>query len=689
MEQSSESPDTLALLENAAWVRRLARRLVADAHRAEDVAQDVLASALEHPPSFAGNARRLRKWLGGATRHFASHLRRRETERPSREARAARPEAGDGGAAAVDRLHLHQRLVRAVLALDEPYRSTIVQRFFDELTPREIGRRAGVPSATVRKRLSRGLVKLRRGLDREFDGDRRAWGAALTALVEAGAVAGIPLAVPLLAAVAVAVTIVVWPYGETPARDGTDEDARVASGIGVLPECEEEGHLEPPPESSDGARRPIGAQSRGGGGLASVAPEEEGTVLSGWLLEDGHSPCEPFTIEVRANEPGDSTPREVVVDQDGTFRCEELPADWSGTLRLPDTHWFLEAPPGGTIGEYSFRFLHLPAPQEALTLRTTRLPVIRGRVVDGDTGDPLADVGLDVCVGFGDGEDTPITGTRTKADGRFLVGLSPGSSLKRDRWRDPGQRSAIADVQLRVLGEGSYLDVGRFLQPEDLGPDGDVGDIRLFRGSPRYFLVRDRTGRPVEGAFVEAGWLSEPTDAEGRVLVTGLPAERESVRVGAPTYGIRRVPLGPEGRTPEDPMMVVLEKGNRLELVVLDAAGAGIENVQVRIEGEGRLFETGHPGTPTRIHKELGTGTFSCSSWMEDEGGWTVFLTDERGRVSLVDLLPGLLLGIDVLDASRKPRFSTSVHAPGFAELARYELRIEDGALIESRAVNR
>jgi DNA-directed RNA polymerase specialized sigma24 family protein len=43
-------PDTEALLANADWVRALARRLVSNANDADDIAQDALTSALQHPP---------------------------------------------------------------------------------------------------------------------------------------------------------------------------------------------------------------------------------------------------------------------------------------------------------------------------------------------------------------------------------------------------------------------------------------------------------------------------------------------------------------------------------------------------------------------------------------------------------------------------------------------------------------
>ena len=52
-------------------------------------------------------------------------------------------------------------------------------RYYDELEPKDIARRLGIPSSTVRWRLKEGLDRLRVQLDKEFGGDRRRWGLAL------------------------------------------------------------------------------------------------------------------------------------------------------------------------------------------------------------------------------------------------------------------------------------------------------------------------------------------------------------------------------------------------------------------------------------------------------------------------------------------------------------------------------
>src|SRR5262245_2004586 len=72
-----------------------------------------------------------------------------------------------------------RRVVSSVLALEEPYRDVVLLRFFEDLPPREVARRLGVPTETVRTRTRRALDRLRERLDAEHGGDRAAWSAAL------------------------------------------------------------------------------------------------------------------------------------------------------------------------------------------------------------------------------------------------------------------------------------------------------------------------------------------------------------------------------------------------------------------------------------------------------------------------------------------------------------------------------
>ncbi|MBL8842195.1 MAG: sigma-70 family RNA polymerase sigma factor [Planctomycetes bacterium] len=158
------SPHAARLVAQRGFVRALARRLVAPA-AADDVAQEVLTASLAAPPREAGA---LRGWLATATRQLAAKWWRSEARRGTRERGAAQREALPSTAELVERVELEQELSRAVLALGEPERTTLLLRFHEGLTPGEIAARVGLPADTVRARLRRGLERLRAELDRRY-----------------------------------------------------------------------------------------------------------------------------------------------------------------------------------------------------------------------------------------------------------------------------------------------------------------------------------------------------------------------------------------------------------------------------------------------------------------------------------------------------------------------------------------
>src|SRR5262245_40540411 len=60
---------------------------------------------------------------------------------------------------------MQRLLVESVLALPEGERTAILLRYFEGLAAEEIARRSGVPSATIRSRVQRGLERLRERLE--------------------------------------------------------------------------------------------------------------------------------------------------------------------------------------------------------------------------------------------------------------------------------------------------------------------------------------------------------------------------------------------------------------------------------------------------------------------------------------------------------------------------------------------
>lgn len=155
--------DIAALLAEAPWVARLARSLTGDPAEADDIVQDAYAAALRSPPE---TDRPIRPWLRRVVvnlvrmRHRAGV--RRAANEPVIEAQAEPVRTPDELLA---RAELERRLAELVIALDEPYRTTVLLRYREGLTAEQIAKQQGIPAGTVRGRLKTGLDRLRRELD--------------------------------------------------------------------------------------------------------------------------------------------------------------------------------------------------------------------------------------------------------------------------------------------------------------------------------------------------------------------------------------------------------------------------------------------------------------------------------------------------------------------------------------------
>ena len=163
--------DSAGLHAQTRSLRALARALVGDVHDADDLVQDAWMTALNRPPKPGWT---LGRWLSGITRNHARQQTREQQRRTRREGTAATPETVPPDDS-MERIDLLRHLLDQVSNLDEPYRSTILLRYFDGLSPRKVAQRQGVPHATVRTRLRRGIELLRQQMDDATDGGRQAW----------------------------------------------------------------------------------------------------------------------------------------------------------------------------------------------------------------------------------------------------------------------------------------------------------------------------------------------------------------------------------------------------------------------------------------------------------------------------------------------------------------------------------
>ncbi len=158
--------------EQANGLRRLVWNLVRDDDVVDDVLQDTFVAAVEHPPR---DPDRLRAWLATVAKNFVRLSVRSRQRRQRREHRSAQPVAIPSHDSELDSHEIRGLVTDSVDALGEPYRSTLVELFYRDVSAKELARRLDLPESTVRVRKKRALEMLRSNLDQRHPRSRREW----------------------------------------------------------------------------------------------------------------------------------------------------------------------------------------------------------------------------------------------------------------------------------------------------------------------------------------------------------------------------------------------------------------------------------------------------------------------------------------------------------------------------------
>ncbi|MEJ7603227.1 MAG: sigma-70 family RNA polymerase sigma factor [Kofleriaceae bacterium] len=144
------------LTAEMAWLRRLARALLGQ--HADDLAHDTWIAAATGAPT----DRPLRPWLGRVALNLARMSGRSQARRTRREEVFHAPaNLVPTPEELIRRVELQRLVAGEVLALREPYRSTVLLHYFEELSCAEIARRLQLSDGTVRRRLKVALDELR------------------------------------------------------------------------------------------------------------------------------------------------------------------------------------------------------------------------------------------------------------------------------------------------------------------------------------------------------------------------------------------------------------------------------------------------------------------------------------------------------------------------------------------------
>jgi RNA polymerase sigma-70 factor (ECF subfamily) len=123
--------------------------------------------------------RSVRGWLSRVIRSRAVDRRRSDSARGAREQAVRRRDVVPATDELVARADLQSFIAQAVTELPEPYRTTVLLRWFEDLSPSEIAARTATSPETVKTRLRRAHALLRERLDAEFGEGRRHWRAVL------------------------------------------------------------------------------------------------------------------------------------------------------------------------------------------------------------------------------------------------------------------------------------------------------------------------------------------------------------------------------------------------------------------------------------------------------------------------------------------------------------------------------
>lgn len=616
------------LLAQLGWLNALARQVAPDPHLADDLTQAACLVALS--PA-AERPRSVRRWLASVVRNLGRTLRRGERRRARREAGSARVDLAPSTVELLERAAVHQALVDELLRLEEPYRTTLLLRFIEERSVREVAARTDVPESTVATRTAEGLRRLRVRLSRGRRGGAFAWLPSLfpslrapPRALPAAASIGISTMATSKLALGTSVLVVAFlayrafapsgPAAEEPAVGGAREPTSPV--VAAQPARDAAAPVDP----ELGARSPQDAPA------VHAAPAHTAgaaRVTRGRVIDFDGAPVGGVDVccirlasdPHRAHATSDATPC-ALSDAAGAFEIEGLPP-----FRLVVRS-----------ARYTTLFEGLvyteAAEQEPVVIVAYRLP-LAGVVVDED--------------------DAPVAGAlvRFAAPGRVLA--LPGNLLGASEQVVPETRSdehgrfAFAEAP-DLPGAVLSASAPGFLPAATTVPPGGSEYLRVLLRRPAlgsgiagHVVFAD--GRPAPAAFVSLGRRVVLTDEQGAFvldlehLVEAVAPDRPLVLTAAFRGCLPALETLPSPAQAEElgwPTDLVLQLGGPTATIrglVVDEAGRPLRGIAVEALD----------AVDFGLVPEPGTSYFLMRTREEIAGGGTVF-TDARGRFELVGL---------------------------------------------------
>ncbi|MFT7486001.1 MAG: RNA polymerase sigma-70 factor (ECF subfamily) [Candidatus Paceibacteria bacterium] len=675
------------LFADTQWLQRVARQMVNNPTAADDLVQDTWLAALRYRGKAILNRR---AWLRSLLSNLLVSQRRGETARLAREAEVARTEALPSSADLCERAEMQRVMGEALLALEEPNRTTALLRFLEGMEPLEIAQRQGVPVNTVRWRLRRSVDFLRERLDSEVG---QHWGLALLSLMDPkkSALGSGPLhsattfGLTLIMKKTLLVGCALVPLAMLanrllpepaaldglvgmPAADGDFQVTPTPAQLEAEPAGNEREVVSALPSSTDAAAIVSDTLAASATLLFQAVSLEHGRPLAGVavMLEVG----ERSIIDYASS-------RKRLSDEAGELRLE-VPAGETVHVQA----WGEEPAAGLAVMD-----IEACAPGEVRTVRL-KLPTIVdlafcGRVVDEQTGLPVPDV--DVLAKSPSGIPAAIETARTGVDGIFELQVPSWRSVT-FRASRPGhgrifftpqaghsQRAQALDLRLPGAATVRGLVDAKY---------GQTGSLRVQMETPLAQLLRPSSKSPWQ--FTTELWTAE-VDSAGHYQLDGLNAGAEfSARLLVDGVVARELPgtLVLENNEIRS-IDWVLDDGASVSGQIRDQFGEPLPDVKIWLrsaqrKADRRLFSFDRPDVSTSTSDSTGHFKFEdvpSGDWLIGPGAveqgpgarvapWAVHIRVEPGMKRTQLLLQGvrdLSIKGRVLDFDGRPVANCSV----------------------------
>jgi RNA polymerase sigma factor (sigma-70 family) len=541
------------ILQHGEWVRRLALALVKNPDEADELAQETWEAALSRPPREAGP---LRPWLAGVARNLARMRARSSGRRARREESAVVPEPAQSPDELLERIDMQQQVVRRVLALDEPFRSTLLLRYYEGCSAADIARRQDVPAGTVRWRLKRGLDDLRRQLDDAHQGDRKRWALLLAPLP--GAAIPLPATAPAGGSTLLGIIAMKTTY-----KIGLVVLIALLAVVGYRRvKHKGERHSATHTAAATTPNKPAAVPTPHIG-TEPVTREDDpaGTLrLEGQVIDSDEKPVGGATVAIDTN-----PPRTVTTEADGSFAFD----------RLIGRAYKLEARAGD--GYAGPAFLRLSKETEPVILRVGPGASITVEVRDADSNHPIEGASVEL-------RSTLSWTATTGGDGVAKLRGVGGSGF---------------DMSLKV-GAPGYASELRRVSPSP-GDDQRLS-ITLHRGASVSGRAITTDNQPIVGACVLAVSASEPfplaaaprdcvtTGKQGEWSVAALAAGSYRFVLSHPDYEpATTAPVVVDGVTARSGIEIRAAAGGEVRGRVRSASGGPVVAADVRVVASGSV----------------------------------------------------------------------------------------------------